>query len=213
MNLAQFCTRVHRSLRARRRLQLRDVRAEAARIVEFGTANGYLKRSVLGSATSIVNKYYPLPELIENYRHQQEVHREHIRNGDFDDSHEPQVLLEGILGLCSWWLKPHLRYPYGDVRLLRPLIGEVLIASTEWPRSPYPDMSARLGRWYEELAPGGPLYPSDEHLDYVRRFEAFAERIVWSNCGRDYLTIINFPAPANALPPTRWWCTQHDVIE
>ncbi|MCP4204593.1 MAG: hypothetical protein GY769_22015 [bacterium] len=96
-----------------------------------------------------------------------------------------------------------------SAEVLRPIIGEVLIASAEWTRSPYPEMSASLEQWYEELAPGGKLYPTDEHLDYVQRFEAFAEDIIWDGRGRDYITIGNFPARPNALPPTRWWCTQH----
>jgi hypothetical protein len=206
VNFVEFVNQVQDEL-WRRPVRLRDVRAAAARIEEVGLRDRF-ERTVLGAVVRTVNKYYPLPELIALYHREIAVYYEHIRRGDFDDSNEKNVISEQIYGLCCWWLKPY-RYPYGDVRLLRPLIGEVLIASAEWSRSPYPDQSAALGQWYEELAPDGALYPSEEHLDYVRRFEAFAEDIVWDSRGREHLTIVNFPAPPNPVPPEVWWCTQH----
>ena len=185
-----------------------DMRARMAQVEEFGRGI-VLERSIIGHVAGIVNRYYPLPELITFYRRRQDNYYEHVRRGDFDLTNEKRVLISDIYGVCSWWLKPELRYPYGDVRLLRPLIGEVLIRAAEWERSPYPEYTAKLGEWYEALAPGGALYPSDEHLAYVARFEEHAEDIIWDNRGREYITIVNFPAPPNALPPTEWWCTQH----
>ena len=207
MNFVQFVHQVRDSL-WQHPVRLCDIRRKAEVIEQAGADR--FKRFVLGEVTSTVNLYYPLPELIEHYRRQQEVYREHVRNGDIDDSTEGHVLVGDIFGLCDWWLpRDGVRYAYGDVRLLRPLIGEVLIAVADRPRMPYPEKAAQLGEWYEELAPGGSLYPSEEHLDYVRRFEAFAEDIVWDSQGRDYITIVNFPAPPNPPPPTEWWCTQH----
>jgi len=103
------------------------------------------------------------------------------------------------------------RHPYGDVRLLRPILGEVLITSAEWRRSPYPDQSAWLGEWYDELAPGGSLYPSDEHLEYVEHFERHAEEILWDSRDQEYITIRNIPEPPKPQPLIHWSSTQHVV--
>ena len=189
-------------------IRLRDIRSRMSQLEDFA-GSSVLKRSIVGEVSGIVKYYYPLPEWIALYRRKQQIYWDHVEAGDFDDSNYKNVLILGAYSLCTWWLKPDSRHPYGDVRLLRPILGEVLIESAEWPRSPYPEESAALGEWYEELAPGGALYPSDEHLEYVERFEAFAEDIVWDSRGRDFITIINFPAPPNPQPLTQWWSTQH----
>ena len=192
-------------------VRLRDIRSIMARVEAF--AEGViLKRSILGQIATTVGRYYPLPEFIQQFRRRQAVYHEHVRLGDFDDRYDHHVLISGTYGVCWRWMDRRYRYPYGDVRLLRPIIEEVLDAAREWDEIPHPEDFARLERWYQELAPGGALYPSEAHLEYVRRFEAFAEDIIWDSRGREYLTIVNFPAPANALPPTEWWCTQH-VLE
>jgi hypothetical protein len=193
-------------------VRLRDIRRIMARIEAF--AEGViLKRSTLGMIAEIADSYYTLPEMIAFFRRQQETYREYIRNGDLDDRHDRHVLISGVYGACWRWMERRDRYPYGDVRLLRPLIGDVLTAAETWDEKldeePYPERLAELARWHEELAPGGALYPSDEHLAYVKRFEAFAEEIVWDSRDHEYITIVNFPAPSNVPPPHRWWCTQH----
>ena len=191
-----------------RPVRLRDIRAKAQEVEEFARGVLFL-RSVLSEVSRVVTSYYPLPESIAFHHREQEVYRWHVERGDLDGSHDRNVLVGSIHGLCSWWLDPALRYYYGDPRLLRPLIGDVLIQAAEWPRSPYPDMHAQLGAWYEALAPGGALYPDDTHLDYVRRFEAFAEDIIWDSRGQEYMTIVNFPAPPGAGPPSDDSSFQH----
>ena len=206
-DIIQYVNRIRDEL-FRQPVQLEYIRAKAAQIEDFAR-DVLLLRSALSEVASTVNKYYPLPEYIAFYRRRQDVYRWHVERGDLDGSHDRAVLIGGIHNLCSWWLDPELRYHYGDARLLRPLIGEVLIAAADWPRSPYPDMHAELGEWYAALAPGGALYPDDAHLDYVHRFEAFAEELVWDSRGSEFLTIVNFPAPPNAVPTTERWATRH----
>lgn len=207
MDVIENTSRICRELEERP-IRLRDVRAKATEVEEFARRVLFL-RSVLSEVSRVVTIYYPLPESIAFYRRRQEVYRWHVERGDLDGSHDRNVLIGSIHGLCSWWLNPALRYHYGDPRLLRPLIGEVLVQAAEWPRSPYPDMHAQLGEWYEALAPDGALYPDDAHLEYVRRFEDFAEEIIWDSRGQERLTIVNFPAPPGAGPPSDDWSTQH----
>ena len=78
-----------------------------------------------------------------------------------------------------------------------------------WDSVPYPDYIQELEQWHRDLAPGGDLCPSAEHLAYVDRFEAFAEDILWDSRGQDYITIRNFPAPPKTWPNERWWSTRH----
>lgn len=208
-DVIQYVNRIRKDLR-QRPVRLRDIRAKAEEIEEYAQGVLFL-RSTLSEVGGTVIIYYPLLECIAFHRREEEVYRWHVERGDLDGSHDRAVLIGGIHGLCSWWLEPELRYYYGDPRLLRPLIGEVLVAAADWSRSPYPEMHAELGEWYEALAPGGSLYPSDEHLEYVRRFEAFAEDIVWDSRGQEHITIVNFPAPPGAGPPTKRWSPQHRV--
>ncbi len=187
-------------------MRLRDIRARAASLAAFA-ANTWPRRAIYGEIARIVQYYYPLPEMIALYRQDQDIYREHLENGELSETNPRHVLIADAHGLCWIWMDP--RYPYGDVRLLRPIIGEVLIASADWERNPCPEEAAALGTWYEQLAPGGELYPTDEHLDYVRRFEAFAEDIVWNGKDQEFITISNFPAPPNAVPADKWWHVQH----
>ena len=153
--------------------------------------------------------YYPLPEWIALYHRKMAIYHEHIRKGDFDDTNYRNVRIGAVFQLCECWMHRYHRYPYGDVRQLRPFIADVLEEATEWPSVPYPDWTGALRQWYEDLAPGGMLYPDPEHLAYVERFEAFAEDIIWDSRGQEYITIVNFPAPPKIWHPKGWWCTQH----
>ncbi|MEM9489409.1 MAG: hypothetical protein AAGC55_09705 [Myxococcota bacterium] len=212
-HVLELVGRIEAGLRERP-VRLCEVRSEAARVMAH--AEGVVfKRSIFGEVVAMMNPYCPLPERIELYRQTRAVYQEHVENGELDLSSYKNSRILDLYYLCTWWLEVKNRYPYGDVRLLRPLLGEVLIEAAEWPRSPYPEYSGLLGQWYEDLAPGGALYPSDEHLDYVRRFESFAEQIIWDSRGRDRLTIVNFPAPPNwppkdlEMPEDEWWWTEH----
>ena len=189
-------------------VRLRDVRQKVRAFEEFA-GDTWIRRTTFGLVVSLLNDYITLPERLELQEQENEIYWEHVRRGDFDDSNYHHVRTSAVYELCVWWLTRNCRYPYGDVRVLRPIIGEYLIEAAEWARNPYPDQAAKLGQWYEELAPDGPLYPTDEHLAYVERFEAAAEDIVWDCRGQDYLTIVNFPAPPRTWPPDQWWCTQH----
>lgn len=191
-------------------IRLRDIRAKMAEVEAFGRGV-VLERTSAGQIAELVTYYYPLTELIAYHQKEKEIYYEHARRGDFDLSNEKGVLVSGVYGLACWWLKRQYRYLYGDVRLLRPIIGDVLIQAAGWEKNPEPDYTATLGEWYEALAPGGALYPSDEHIEYAARFEAFAEELIWDSRGREYITIVNFPAPKNAPPPMYWFCTQHEL--
>ena len=192
-------------------VRLVDIRARMAAIEEFA-GDDLLKRSLVGDIARIARPYYPLPECIALYHRQVDIYHEHIRQGDFDDRYSRHVRVSSVYALCERWMMRQYRYPYGDVRRLRPFMQDVLEEAAGWPLRPHPEYLDSLQRWYDELAPGGPLYPSADHLAYVERFEAFAEEIVWDSRDRDYITISNFPAPPKVWPPTHWSCTQH-VLE
>jgi len=190
------------------RLRLCDIRAKVAGIEEYASS-AMLKRSIVGEILRLVQHYYSLPELIGLYHRQKSIFCDHVTSAELDESMSKNVLILDAYYLAGRWLMPGSRYPYADVRLLRPIIADVLVTASTWQRTPYPEQHGALGEWYEELAPGGSLYPSCEHLDYVQRFEAFAENIIWDSRDQDYITIRNFPAPPNPQPLTHWWCTQH----
>ena len=210
MDVIQYVSQIRKDLQERP-VRLRDIRLAVQKIEEYARDAVIFLRSALGEVSGTVSAYYPLPEYIAFHRREEAVYRWHVERGDLDGSHDRAVLVGGVHGLCSWWVDRELRYYYGDPRLLRPLIREVLETAADWPENPYPDMHAALCEWHEALAPGGSLYPSDTHLDYVRRFEDFAEDIVWDDRGQERLTIVNFPAPPEAGEPTDRWATQHLV--
>lgn len=189
-------------------VQLNDIRARMTAIEAFA-GNDLLKRSVVGRIAGRARHYYPLPEWIALHHREMDIYHEHVRKGDFDSSNYRNVRVGAIFELCECWMTRNHRYPYGDVRLLRPFIEALFEEAASWPSVPYPMYTEPLQRWYQELAPGGALYPSDEHLAYVERFEAFAEDIIWDSREQAYITIANFPAPPKVWPPDRWWCTQH----
>ena len=139
-----------------------------------------------------------------------DIYHEHVRKGDFDSSSYRNVRVSGVFSLCECWMHRYSRYPYGDPRRLRPFIDELFVEAADWQFVPaYLEMVLELEQWHGALAPGGELYPSDEHLAYVDRFEAFAENIVWDSRGQECITIRNFPAPPKAWPSDHRWRTQH----
>ena len=203
-------------------VRLQDIRDRMAAIEAFA-GDTMLQRSLVGTIAGIVRHYYPLVQCIALYHREMSIYHEHIHRGDFDDTNYRKVRISSVYGLCVPWLTRNHRYAYGDVRLLRPYITELLTEAAGWSSLPVPsELEPRetrhewliesyqtLQTWHEQLAPGGALYPSEAHLAYVQGFEAFAEQLVWDGRNQEGITITNFPAPPEVCPADSWWCTRH----
>lgn len=196
-------------------IRLADIRRKMVDLEEFA-AGDLFRRSLVGQISGIVMDYVPLSEWIARYHLERDVYHEHIRNGDLDGRHTRHVRVSSVFVLCESWMHRYHRYPYGDVRQLRPFIADLLAEVETWDDEPHPDYLTELRSWHTALAPGGELYPSDAHIAYAARFEACAEDIIWDNRDQEHITIRNFPAPPRTWPDEphdRWWCTRHVLTE